>query len=505
MNRIYYMAGMQNTHKSEIFLPNEMRKFEKLNFQKKSSYSFMQKAGYKVFKFIRDNFERKQSIIVLCGPGNNGGDGFVIAKHLVNNRYNTKVYTFGNVDGYKGDSLRAFKNYKGVSKNINLFELDKNALIVDALFGIGLKRKIKGRLEKVFKLINKSKNQVISVDIPSGISSSNGQILGSAIRANFTVTFHRKKLGHILNEGKKFSGKIKVTDIGFSSKKKMKIKYLENSPNLWLKYFPWKKRSGHKYSRGRVVVYGSKKELTGATILSAQAALKTGTGSVKIICTKNTLQIYSLKFPSALKVEINNINELEKFFRKEKITSILIGPGSGSNKKIKEVTKLILQKVKYVVLDADALTCFRNDLKTLYKLLDKNKIITPHLGEFHKIFPKIKKKLSKIEKAISAVKLIKSNIILKGPTSIIISYDKKIAINNHSSSELAVIGSGDVLSGLVVSFIGEKKMDPFLSGCAATWLHGDIAKNYGKGLIAEDIIQGIPSALRRLKNGEFAR
>jgi len=211
------------------------------------------------------------------------------------------------------------------------------------------------------------------------------------------------------------------------------------------------------------------------------------------------LQIYSLKFPSVLKKEINNIHQLEIFLKKEKITSLLIGPGAGSNKKIKEITKLILKKVKHVVLDADALTCFQGDLKSLYRLLDKNKIITPHEGEFNKIFPGINKKYNNIEKVFYAVKLIKSNIILKGHNTIIGSYDKKIVINNHTSSELAVIGSGDVLSGLVVSLVGKKKMNPFLAGCASTWLHGDIAKNYDKGLIAENIIQGIPSALQRLK------
>ena len=282
-------------------------------------------------------------------------------------------------------------------------------------------------------------------------------------------------------------------------------KTIKNSPNLWLKNFPWKKPSGHKYSRGKVAIYGGKKELVGATILSSLAALKTGTGSVKIICSKNTLHIYSVKFPSVLKAEINNISELKKFLKKEKITSMLIGPGAGSNKKIKEITKLILKKVKYVVLDADALTCFKNDLKSLYLLLDKNKIITPHMAEFHKIFPKIKKTNSNIEKIKSARKLVKSNIVLKGPNTIILSYDKKIVINYHSSPELAVIGSGDVLSGLIVSLIGNEKMSPFLAGCAATWLHGDIAKKYGKGLISEDIIKGIPSALKRLKDGRFIK
>jgi len=274
---------------------------------------------------------------------------------------------------------------------------------------------------------------------------------------------------------------------------------LENSPKLWIKKFPWKKNLGHKYSRGRVVVYGGKKEFTGATILAAEASLRTGVGSVKILCTSETLKIYSIKFPSVLKAEINNIFELKKFLKKEKITSILIGPGSGSNNKTKEITKLILKEIKYVVIDADALTCFKDDLKSLYSLLDKNKVITPHLAEFNKIFPNIKKNLSKIDKVISAAKLTQTNIVLKGPSTIIVSHNKKIIINNHSSPELAIIGSGDVLAGLIVSLISEKKMNPFLAACTATWLHGDIAINYGKGLIAEDIVNGIPAALKRLK------
>ena len=247
------------------------------------------------------------------------------------------------------------------------------------------------------------------------------------------------------------------------------------------------------------------KDHPGATILSALAALRTGTGSVKILCSQNTLQVYSLKFPSVLKKEINNINQLEFFLKKEKITSLLIGPGAGTSNKIREITKLILQKVKYVVLDADAITCFKNDLKLFYSLLDKNKIITPHEGEFHKIFPNIKKNLNNIDKVLNAKKLVRCNIVLKGPNTVIVSSNKKIVINDHASPELAVIGSGDVLSGFIVSLVGQKKMNPFLACCAATWLHGDIAKNYGKGLIAEDIVKGIPSSLKRLKNGKFIK
>jgi ADP-dependent NAD(P)H-hydrate dehydratase / NAD(P)H-hydrate epimerase len=275
-------------------------------------------------------------------------------------------------------------------------------------------------------------------------------------------------------------------------------KILINSPKLWIKNFPIKKSFGHKYSRGRVIIFGAKREFSGATMLSAESALRTGTGSVKILCSKETFQIYSIKFPSVLKVEINSINQLKNFLEKEKITSLLIGPGSGKNKKIKKFVKLILKKVKYVVLDADAITCFKNDLESFYSLLDKNKIITPHMGEFHKVFPKIKKKISNIDKALLASKLIKSNILLKGPLTVIVSHDKKIIVNNHSSPELAVIGSGDVLSGLIVSLMGEKKLNPFLAGCAASWLHGDIARSFGKGLISEDIVKGIPKILNKL-------
>ena len=489
---------MQNIHGLEVFLSKDMKNFEKLNFIRKKSYLFMEKAGYEVTKFIKENFKKKQSVIVLCGPGNNGGDGWIIARNLMDLGYYVSVYAFKDKKKYKGDALKASQKFKGKTKKISFFKLKKNALIVDAIFGIGLKRNVTGKLKKIFKLINSNNNPVVSVDIPSGISSDTGQILGIAIKANFTVTFHRKKMGHVLGNGKKFSGKLKVVDIGFSNGK-MKAFCKENSPDLWINYFPWKRSSDHKYSRGRVVVYGSQKETTGATILSAQAALRTGAGSVKIVCSKSTLQIYSLKFPSVLKAEINDIRQMKKFLEKEKITSMLIGPGAGSNKKIREITKLILKKVKYVVLDADAITCFKNDLKSFYSLLDKNKIITPHMGEFHKIFPKIKKTINSIDKAIEASKLTKSNIILKGANTIIASHDKKVVINTHSSPELAVIGSGDVLSGLLVSLIGEKKMNPFIAGCAATWLHGDISKKFKRGLIAEDIVKGIPGALNRLR------
>ena len=278
-------------------------------------------------------------------------------------------------------------------------------------------------------------------------------------------------------------------------RKKLKI----NSLSLWLNNFPWKKKKDHKYSRGKLIIFGSQLNMTGSTILSSEAALRVGTGSVKIICSKKTLPIYSSKFPSILKEEINTLFSLKKLIVKEKKSIFLIGPGAGVNQLTRKRTKLILKNSKYAIIDADALTCFKNNPKELYNLLDKNKIITPHIKEFHTIFPMINKKISNYEKIVKASKICKCNIVLKGTNTLISSPTENIVLNKHTSSELAVIGSGDVLSGLIASLVGKNKLTPFLACCAAVWIHGDIAKEFGPGLIAEDIVKNIPNVLKKLK------
>ena len=279
----------------------------------------------------------------------------------------------------------------------------------------------------------------------------------------------------------------------------MKVNLKINSSKLWLNKFPWKKRNDHKYSRGKLIIFGSQPNMIGSTILSSEAALRVGTGSVKIICSKKTLPIYSLKFPSVLKEEINNLSLLKKLIIKEKNSIFLIGPGAGSNQLTKKKTKLILKHSKYAIIDADALTCFKKNPKELYGLLDKNKIITPHIKEFHTIFPMINKKITNYKKIVNASKICKCNIVLKGAETLICSPSGNIVLNNHTSSELAVIGSGDVLCGIIASLVGKNKLTPFLACCAAVWIHGDIAKKFGPGLIAEDIVKNIPNILKKLK------
>ena len=278
------------------------------------------------------------------------------------------------------------------------------------------------------------------------------------------------------------------------------MKLLKNTPKLWLKNFPWKKKSSNKYSRGRVLILGGQKNMIGATILAAEACLRVGSGSVKIICTKETLPVLSRKFPSVLKIEINNLSFLKSFLKKERKTThvALVGPGAGKSSKTMKFTEEILKQIKYVILDADSLNSFQKKTKKLLRYLDKNKLITPHQAEFHRLFPLIKRNLKNKEKVLKFLKICKSNILLKGNTTVIGS-PKEIVLNTHTSSELAVIGSGDVLAGIIASLVGDKKMSVNEAASAATWLHGDIAKLHGRGLISEDLVKGIPNALQRLK------
>jgi hydroxyethylthiazole kinase-like uncharacterized protein yjeF len=275
------------------------------------------------------------------------------------------------------------------------------------------------------------------------------------------------------------------------------MKKYVNLPKYWLKSFPFKVNSSHKYSRGQLIVVGGEKEMIGATILSSETALRTGVGSVKIICNKKTFPIYSLKFPSALKKEINSFKEFKKFVLQNKKAVYLIGPGAGSNIHTKKRTEFLLKNIKYVILDADALTSFKKDLKTLYRLLDENKIITPHIKEFITIFPKLKKLKSSYLKVINACKLVNCTIVLKGSTTYI-SNKKKIVVNNNSTKELAVIGSGDVLSGIIASLVGYNKLDTFDASCAGVWIHSKVGKKSGIGLIAEDLIKELKPNLKKL-------
>ena len=317
-----------------------------------------------------------------------------------------------------------------------------------------------------------------------------------AIKADYTLAIHSKKFGHILNEGKEYAGAVRVVKIGLKESVKKNYCY-ENCPSIWLKKFPKKLKSSHKYTRGKLYIFGGDEDTAGASILSAMSALKVGTGSVTILGNKKIIKLAQIIFPSSLKINCDSFEQFENILKEFKITNFLIGPGAGLNKKIFDITCFGLKKIKYVTLDGDSLSVFKNKPKKLFLLLNKNKILTPHEGEFKNIFPRISLK-NKLKATSLASKISDSIIVLKGYNTIIAAPNGDVCINTNSTPELATIGSGDVLSGIISSLVGDSKMKPFQAACAGVWLHSEAAKKFGKGLIAEDIIKNIPPVLNKI-------
>ena len=272
------------------------------------------------------------------------------------------------------------------------------------------------------------------------------------------------------------------------------MKFINNSLAFWIKKFPIKTSKSHKYSRGQLVVVSGEKEMIGASMLSAEAALRTGVGSVKALCSKENFKIFTSNFPSLLKKEINSFNEFKKFVLQNKNSVYLIGPGAGATSTTLKKTTYLLKNVRYVILDADALTCFKKKTKNLHKILDENKIITPHIKEFKTIFPQLKKINNNKKLILSAIKQTKATIVLKGNNTLIANNKKKL-INKKTSNELAVIGTGDVLAGLISSLVGDNKMKPIEAAAAGVWIHSKTAINLKRGLIAEDLIKNIKKTI----------
>ena len=275
------------------------------------------------------------------------------------------------------------------------------------------------------------------------------------------------------------------------------MKIIKNSLSFWAKNFPFKNNKSHKYNRGQLIVVSGENKMVGASMLSAEAALRTGVGSVQMLCSNKNFKLFALKFPSMLKKEVNSLNEFKSFINKNKNSVYLIGPGAGISQTTVQKTSYLLKNIKYVILDADALTSFKGKTNHLYKLLDENKIITPHIKEFRTIFPSFKKIMSHKKLILSAIKKTNATIVLKGSNTLIAN-QKKIILNNKTSNELAVIGTGDVLAGLISSLVGDKKMSPIKAASAGVWIHSKTAIKLKKGLIAEDLIKNLKKTITNM-------
>ena len=442
---------------------------------------------------------------VLCGPGNNGGDGFVVARLLREHGWKVHVALLGKRADLKGDAAEMAKRWKGDVATLSVKSLEGAELIVDALFGAGLSRPLSGIAAEVARATNDSWQPVVAVDVPSGIQGDSIQALnGICIRADITVTFFRKKPAHVLMPGRFHCGEVVVADIGIpeSAIDAIAPRLFENGPDLWR--YPWPDPLKHKYARGHCVVVSGPAHQTGAARLAARAALRVGAGLVSVASPLDAVTVNATALTAIMVKPFDGAKGLSELLSDARLNAAIIGPGCGVGKETRDLVKAVLATKAAAVLDADALTSFQDNPSVLFKQLREPCVLTPHEGEFERVFPDLlKKSTSRIEAAREAAKSAKCTVLLKGPDTVIAASDGHAIVNSHAPATLATAGSGDVLSGLIGGLMAQG-VDSFKAAAMAAWLHGDAAFRFGPGLIAEDLPEEIPAVLAALKDAEHA-
>lgn len=462
--------------------------------------TLMENAGQAIFDAIVARWS-SCPVLVLCGPGNNGGDGFVVARLLKAAGWTVDLALLGEVSRLTGDAATHAKRWLGPVLTFDPVIVDGKALIIDAVFGAGLSRPLDGRAAMVVRSVNRAVGQgaaeVVAVDVPSGISGDSGAELGDlSLRAKLTVTFFRPKFGHMLLPGRDAAGELVVADIGIPDDvlPSLKITCHQNEPALWLERFPRRTSSSHKYTSGHVLVIGGS-EMTGAARLGARAALRIGAGLVSIAAAREALLIYALSSASVITLVNETVEDLENLLRDPRKNAVLIGPGYGVGPKLRESVLAILRRQRATVLDADALSVFAPDPESLFKALGSNVVLTPHDGEFRQLFPDIDG--DRLSRARAAAARCGAIVVLKGSDSVIAAPDGSAVINNNAPVHLATAGSGDVLAGLITGLMAQS-MPPFEAAAAGVWLHGEIGRRLGAGLISEDLPEAVPEVLNSL-------
>ncbi len=450
-------------------------------------------------------------LLVLCGPGKNGGDGFVAARVLAEAGWPVRLASMGPRGSYRGDALLAAQRWLGPVEPLEavlaeggLAEggLGGSPLVVDALFGAGLSRPLEGVALAVVNAVIKRGLPVVAVDVPSGVDGDSGAILGASPMADLTVTFFRLKPGHVLVPGRQRCGRVEVVDIGIPATVLGEINPVAaaNHPDLWLAGWPGPRYDGHKYQRGHALIAGGGR-MTGAARLAALAALRVGCGLVGVACPPESQMIYGLAAAALLVEPVTGAAEFGALLGRGRRTAVLLGPGNGVTPELLERVLAALASPLAVVLDADALTAFAGAPETLFcavKSASGRCVLTPHEGEFARLFPVEAALTGKIARARAAAARVGAVVVLKGADTVIASPDGRVVINHNAPPDLATAGSGDVLAGLAVGLLAQG-LPAVEAAAAAAWLHGEAALRVGPGLIADDLPQALPGVLRDLR------
>ena len=473
-----------------------------------ASLDLMEAAGGAIVSEIQDRWESRP-VAVLCGPGNNGGDGFVTARLLDEAGWPVRLALLGATDKLTGDAAVNAGKWQGQVEELAPEVLDGQPLVVDALFGAGLARPVEGRALAVIEEINGRKLACVAVDIPSGVHGDSGAIMagekaGGAPQATVTVTFFRPKPGHFLLPGRGLAGDLGVADIGIPETVLAGIgpRTRVNGPELWIAGFPWPDAEAHKYTRGHAVVVGGS-EMTGAARLAAMGARRSGAGLVTIASPPGAFAVYAAEEPGTLVKSVDDIAGFRDLLGDARKNAVLVGPGAGISADTRDKVLAALETGKAVVVDADGLSVFADDPDSLFKAVKGPCLLTPHEGEFKRLFPMEGDKLSRARNAAQRSGAV---VLLKGPDTVIAAPDgdgdtggnARAVINATGSPDLATAGSGDVLAGMALGLLSQG-MDVFDAACASAWLHGIMAERIGSGLIAEDLPAKLPDVLRELR------
>ena len=471
----------------------------------------MENAGRACFEEIRRAFPKLRHVAILCGPGNNGGDGFVIARLLAEAGIEVKLALLGSRDALSGDAAEAASRWTGPVDPMTTSVLKNAELVVDAIFGAGLSRPLEGAPARIAAILKGSKLPVVAVDVPSGLDGDSGQPLGPAFHADLTVSFFRPKPGHYLMPGRALCGRLVIRDIGITADvlRDLKPQTRLNSPKVWGAKFPWPKLSGHKYKRGHAVVLSGPFGRTGASRLSARAALRAGAGLVTMAAPPNALSECAAQLTAVMLQRIDSADALEVMLSDRRMNAVVVGPGHGTGGNTRAEVEVVLKSGAATVLDADAITSYGGRLDELISLVHLRKsrpvVITPHDGEYARLFKGLEDKAesgpeavrSKCARALQAACLTGAFIVYKGPDTVIAAPDGRVIINANAPATLATAGAGDVLAGIIAGLLAQG-MGPMMSAAAAVWLHGAAAGRFGPGLIAEDLPELLPAVLREL-------
>jgi len=508
------MAAPKRDQMHRLLTPEEMNIADRFTVDSGTPVlTLMERAGRAVADHAMRLCKPAGRVIVLCGPGNNGGDGFVAARILAGRGYQVDVAT---LDGHlpdRGDAGVMAGYWKQPLLAFPAVDFDLYDLCVDAIFGAGLSRDVAGRTADCLHRLAESELAILAVDVPSGVDGESGQKRGFAVRASLTVSFFRQKPGHCLQPGRDLCGEVVLADIGIDSACLDAIdpKTMINLPAIWQNHVPLPATTSHKYQRGAVLVLSNRLEYSGAARLSAKAALRGGAGLVTLATPVDAMTAHAASSDAIMLRRCETLEEFAALLADTRRNALVIGPGLGAEGDEAATTRAFVRlgigAKRALVLDASALTVFAGRGQELADMIAQSgylegfePIVTPHEGEFAHLVKDLaghEHHASKCTRARALSRLLGCVVVYKGADTVIAAPDGRAAINVNGTAWLSTAGSGDVLSGLVAAFCAGR-MPSFEAACMSVWCHAQAGLNLGPYLTADDLPRAITQVLRDL-------